>query len=92
VIYGIRPEHLDLVPDDIPGANAGHVTPVENTGMAEFVAIQTDTMRLHALFSDGRNLTRGGWIALRPMSGLSNLCDANSQARIAISADQKPTP
>ena len=82
VIYGIRPEHLDLVAADTPGAIAGQVTLVESTGTAEFVAVQAGKTPLHALFTDRPNLKRGDTVWLRPRAGLSHLFDAKTEARI----------
>ena len=83
VLFGIRPEHLNLVLADAPGAITGQATLVESTGTAMFVAVQAGAMALHALFTDRPTLKRGDQIALRPKPGLSHLFDAKTEARIA---------
>ena len=82
VIYGIRPEHLEIVPADTPWAMSGKVTVVECTGTATFVAIQAGSLVLHALFSDRPALQRGDQIALRPKLGVSHLFEAKTEGRI----------
>ena len=83
VLYGIRPEHLDLVPADTPGAFPTEVTMVESTGTAMFVSGTSGGFALHALFSDRPNLRRGDRIGLRPRPGLSHLFNAETEARLA---------
>ena len=83
VIYGIRPEHVDLVPADAPGAIAGVVRLVESTGTAEFIAVDAGGVRLTALFTNRPGLRRGDTIALRPKPGLSHLFDATTETRLA---------
>ena len=82
VIYGIRPEHMELVPTAAPGAIVGQVTVVESTGTAMFVAIRAGPLILHALFTDRPALRRGDQVALRPRPGLSHLFDAKTETRI----------
>jgi multiple sugar transport system ATP-binding protein len=82
VIYGIRPEHLDLVPAGSADALSGAVTVVESTGTATFVAVHAGTLQLNALFSDRTGLKRGDLIGLRPKPGLSHLFNAKTEARI----------
>jgi multiple sugar transport system ATP-binding protein len=83
VIYGIRPEHLDLVAAGTSSAITGTVTVVESTGTATFVAVQSGALQLNVLFSDRTTLKRGDQIALKPKPGLSHLFNAQTQARIA---------
>ena len=82
VIYGIRPEHLDLVPVDAAGTISGQVALVESTGTAMFVAVQARGVMMHALFTDRPELKRGDSIGLRPRPGLCHLFDATTEARI----------
>ena len=61
VIYGIRPEHMGIVPANTPRAIAGKVTVVESTGTAMFVAVQAGALTLHALFSDRPSRSANPW-------------------------------
>ena len=82
VLYGIRPEHLDLVAPDTPGALTGTVGLIESTGTAMFVEVKTDGPTLHALFTDRPTLHRGDRIGLRPKPGLVHLFHAESGERL----------
>jgi multiple sugar transport system ATP-binding protein len=83
VLFGIRPEHLELLSDGTEGAIAGQVVAVESTGTSMFVAVKTGETTLSALFSERPALRRGDSICLRPKAGLSHVFDAASQTRIA---------
>jgi multiple sugar transport system ATP-binding protein len=82
VIWGIRPEHLDLVPHKTKGAISGRVVGLESTGTAEFVTIETNGPRINALFVDRKALTRGDMIALQPRFGLAHIFDLATGARL----------
>lgn len=82
VLYGIRPEHLDLVPLGTEGAIGGRVTALESTGTATFAAVQTAGFTLNALFPDRPNFARGDQITLRPRPGLTHLFDAETLLRL----------
>jgi multiple sugar transport system ATP-binding protein len=79
VTYGIRPEHLELVPD---GPLQGTVGLIESTGTAMFVAVDARGTTVHALFSDRPDLRRGDTIALRPKPGLNHLFDPTTGVRL----------
>jgi multiple sugar transport system ATP-binding protein len=79
VTYGIRPEHLELVPD---GPLIGKVGLIESTGTAMFVAVDVGGTTIHALFSDRPVLRRGDTITLRPKDGLSHLFEPTSGVRL----------
>ena len=83
MLFGIRPEHLDLVAADQPGAFPAEVTMVESTGTAMFVTGKSAGFELHALFSHRPSLRRGDRIGLRPRPGLTHLFDAGTETRIA---------
>ena len=83
VIYGIRPEHLELVPAGTEDAITAQVGVIESTGTATMVAAKAGPMPITALFSDRPNLQRGAMIGLRPKPGMAHLFDAATQARIA---------
>ena len=82
VIWGIRPEHLDLVSTETKGAISGRVVGLESTGTAEFVTIDTGGPRINALFADRKGLSRGDAIALLPRRGLAHLFDLKTGNRI----------
>ncbi|MEO5615346.1 MAG: TOBE domain-containing protein, partial [Cypionkella sp.] len=83
VLYGIRPEHLELTSPDAPGAIAGRVGIVESTGTAMFVATQAGALTLHAVFTDRPNIKRGDQIGLMPKPGLVHLFDAKTGQRLS---------
>lgn len=82
ILYGIRPEHLDLVPTGTPGSIAATSTVVESTGTAMFVATKVGGVEVHALFSDRPAIKRGDVIGLKPRPGLSHVFDAETQMRV----------
>ena len=82
VLYGIRPEHLDLVPAGSSGAFEVTATAVENTGTTMQIGGKAGDLVIHALFSDRAEIKRGDVIGLRPKAGLSHLFCAESQLRI----------
>ena len=82
VLYGIRPEHLELTSPDTPGAIAGQVGIVESTGTVMFVAMQASALILHAVFTDRPNIKCGDQIGLMPKPGLVHLFDAKTGLRL----------
>jgi multiple sugar transport system ATP-binding protein len=82
VLYGIRPEHLDLVPTGSAGAIQARITLIESTGTATFVSAKAGGLDIHALFSDRPAIRRGDEIGLRPRPGLSHLFHAESLLRM----------
>ena len=82
VIYGIRPEHLDLVPAGTEGAIMAQVSVIESTGTAMFVSTKAGEMAVHALFSHRPDIKRGDRIGLRPRTGAAHLFDAESLLRM----------
>jgi multiple sugar transport system ATP-binding protein len=82
VLYGIRPEHLELVAPDTPGAVTGTAGLIESTGTAMFVEVKTEGPTLHALFTDRPDLRRGDRIGLRPRTGLVHLFRAETEERL----------
>ncbi len=84
VLFGIRPEHLDLVPPGTPGSISARVVAVESTGTAMFVATKSGDLAVNALFMERPPITKGDTIALRPRPGLSHLFDATSLQRLPL--------
>ncbi|MES2432833.1 MAG: sn-glycerol-3-phosphate ABC transporter ATP-binding protein UgpC [Pseudomonadota bacterium] len=82
VLYGIRPEHLELASPNAPGAIAGQVSIVESTGTAMFVAMKAGALTLNAVFTDRPNIKRGDQIGLMPKLGLVHLFDAKTGLRL----------
>ena len=82
VIFGIRPEHLDLVPPDTAGAIAATVTVIESTGTAMFVGADAGAFAVHALFSHRPDIKRGDRIGLKPRHGLAHLFEGASLLRM----------
>ena len=86
VLWGIRPEHLDLVPDATPGALALRVNAVESTGHATFVMGEVDGLPLTALFTDRPRIARGETIHLRAKASKIHLFNASAGLRIDADA------
>ena len=82
VIWGIRPEDMDLVSPGDAGAVDGTVTTLETAGATQFIRVETGGAALTALFSERHDLARGDRVALRPREGKSHLFDAATGARI----------
>ena len=82
VLYGIRPEHLDLVTPGTAGAFDVTASVVESTGMAMQIGGKAGDLTIHALFSDRADITRGDVIGLRPKPGRAHLFDAETRLRI----------
>ena len=82
VLYGIRPEHLELVPPGAAGSITATATVVESTGTAMFVGCKSGEITVHALFSDRPSIKRGDTVSLRPKPGLSHLFNAETLLRI----------
>ena len=82
VLYGIRPEHLDLVPPGTAGALDVTASVVESTGTAMQIGGKAGDLTIHALFSGRADITRGDVIGLRPKPGRAHLFDAETRLRI----------
>jgi multiple sugar transport system ATP-binding protein len=84
VIWGIRPEDMELVSPGTAGAIEGTVTTLETTGATQFIRVDTGGPALTALFSERHGLARGDGVALRPRGGRAHLFDAGTGARINV--------
>lgn len=82
IIWGIRPEHLDLVSVGTPGSVTGRVTTVESTGTTLMITIDTASAPMTALFNERHALQKGEQIALRPRDGHSHLFDSLTMQRL----------
>jgi multiple sugar transport system ATP-binding protein len=82
VTWGIRPEHLDWVPETGEGVLTGTVKGLERTGVADLVIAECAGRRVTALFSDRYPLARGAPVHLRPRPGLSHLFHGRTGERL----------
>ncbi|WP_337268327.1 ABC transporter ATP-binding protein [Oryzifoliimicrobium ureilyticus] len=82
VLWGIRPEHLDLVSEVSPGVMSMRVTAVESTGHATFVIGDANGLQVTALFTDRPHIVRGQTICLRAKADKTHLFSATTGARI----------
>jgi len=82
ILYGIRPEHLDLATPGTPGALTGRVTSIESTGTTMVVGVDLGGVTLHAMFTDRPSLSRGDTIALLPRPGKAHHFNAETLERL----------
>ena len=78
VVYGIRPEHLDLAEDGIPA----RVAVVEPTGPETLVSLRFGESEIIAVFRERHEITPGQTVHLRPRVDQAHLFDSDSGARI----------
>jgi multiple sugar transport system ATP-binding protein len=82
VVWGVRPEHLELAPSGTDGAIGLRVMAVETTGHATLVTGETGQLVLTALFTDRPSIARGAEIYLKPRADKQHFFDAASGARL----------
>ena len=78
VVYGIRPEHLDLAEDGFPA----RVSVVEPTGSETLVFLRFGETEVVALFRDRYTFKPGQTIHLRPRADQTHLFDSVTGARL----------
>ncbi len=78
VVFGIRPEHLDLADDGFPAK----VAVVEPTGSETMVFLRFEGAELVALFRERHAFRPGDEIRLKPRAGQGHLFDPDTGARI----------
>jgi multiple sugar transport system ATP-binding protein len=78
VVYGIRPEHLDLADDGIEAK----VVVIEPTGSETVVIFRHGTDEITALFRERHTFTPGTQVRLKPRPELAHLFDRASGRRI----------
>ena len=78
VIYGIRPEHLDLADDGFPA----RVAVVEPTGPETLVFLRFEEHAIVAVFHDRHDFKPGQMVHLRPRTDQVHLFDSVSSRRI----------
>ena len=74
-IYGIRPEHLDLVEVGTPGSFEADVAVVEPTGAETMIFARRDRHEITATFRTRPNVKAGERIALKPDVSTVHLFD-----------------
>jgi multiple sugar transport system ATP-binding protein len=78
VIYGIRPEHLELAPDGLPA----RVAVVEPTGAETLAYLHCGGRPVVAVFRDRHALVPGQDVHLRPQADKAHLFDPDSGRRL----------
>ncbi len=82
VIYGIRPEHLDLCGPQDSGAFDGEVIVVEPTGSETQVFVRLGQQEIVGVFRERHEFKPGQRVRLRPRAGNVHLFDPQSGQRI----------
>jgi multiple sugar transport system ATP-binding protein len=78
VIYGVRPEHLDLASDGIEV----EVAVVEPTGSETQIVARIGSQELIAVFRDRHQVAPGDKIHLRPRAEVAHLFDKDTGRRL----------
>src|SRR5262249_20000850 len=78
VVYGIRPEHLELAGDGI----AADVVVIEPTGSETQIVARHSCGEIVAAFRERHQISPGERIPLRPPSPAAHLFDAQTGARL----------
>jgi multiple sugar transport system ATP-binding protein len=81
VVYGARPEHLDIAADNAEAA-AAVVQVVEPTGADTFVYAMLADTQICAVFAERHDFRAGATIHLRPRPDLVHLFDAESGRKL----------
>ena len=78
VVYGIRPEHLELANDGFPAK----IAVVEPTGSETLVFLRFAESELVALFRERHNFRVGDTLNLKPRADLAHLFDRQTGKRL----------
>jgi multiple sugar transport system ATP-binding protein len=78
VVYGIRPEHLELANDGFPAK----VAVIEPTGSETMVVVRLGETEVVALFRERHNFAPGQTVHLRPRVEQVHLFDSDSGQRV----------
>ena len=78
VVYGVRPEHLDLASDGIEA----EVAVVEPTGSETQIVARIGSQELIAVFRDRHQVAPGDKIHLRPRAEVAHLFDKDTGRRL----------
>ncbi|MBL8323790.1 MAG: sn-glycerol-3-phosphate ABC transporter ATP-binding protein UgpC [Rubrivivax sp.] len=82
VIYGIRPEHLDLCATGEPGGFDGEVVVVEPTGSETQVFVRLGEQEIVGVFRERHDFQPGQRVRLKPRADKVHLFDPQSGQRI----------
>jgi multiple sugar transport system ATP-binding protein len=78
VVYGIRPEHLEIAPDGFPAT----VSVVEPTGSETQLVLRFGESEIVALFRDRQRFEPGQTVHLRPLGDRAHLFDTQTGMRM----------
>jgi multiple sugar transport system ATP-binding protein len=78
VIYGVRPEHIEIADDGFPA----RIAVVEPTGSETLVFLRFGESELVALFRERHNFRPGDTLKLRPRPDLVHLFDRQTGKRL----------
>jgi multiple sugar transport system ATP-binding protein len=78
VVYGVRPEHLELADDGIEAV----VVVVEPTGSETQIVARIGTQDIIAVFRDRHEVIPGEKIRLRPRASAAHLFDKDTGRRL----------
>jgi len=78
VVYGIRPEHLELANDGFPAK----IAVIEPTGSETMVVVRVGETEMVALFRERHNFAPGQTVHLRPRVEQVHLFDSESGQRV----------
>ena len=81
MVYGIRPEHLDLVGEGDGGFDA-EVVVIEPTGSETQLFARLGGQEIAAIFRERHDFAPGQTIRLKPRASVAHLFDASSGQRI----------
>jgi len=82
VVFGTRPEHLEIAPDG--EGIATRIDVVEPTGSETFMLGEAMGIPIQAAFRERHDLQPGQTIALRPDLGHAHVFDADSGRRLEL--------
>ncbi|MBB3149607.1 multiple sugar transport system ATP-binding protein [Phyllobacterium trifolii] len=86
VLLGVRPEHLEFVPEDEEGALPAEIVVIEPTGSETMVAMRAAGMEILASFRERHLLRPGEKVGLRPAADRTHIFDAESGQRLQLNA------
>lgn len=81
VVYGVRPEHLELADDGFEA----RIAVVEPTGSETMVFLRFGEAEIVALFRERHDFRPGATIRIKPRGANVHLFDAGSGARLGVS-------
>jgi multiple sugar transport system ATP-binding protein len=82
MVYGIRPEHLDLAANEDAGGIEAEVVVIEPTGSETQLVARIGQQELIAIFRERHAFAPGQKIRLKPRAPVAHLFDASSGQRI----------